>query len=697
MAFEIHWKIPFMSLSGIRYTVNIYKDGTLPSGYPLILKGAGNPFFTEETSDDDIFEPMRTQSGYLSIVDDGLATNSASTPQQVAFRWRDFIPTSDIDRPVTLTHVENGTTIIDWQGFMQAQNFGYRLYENPVERAFPIQCPLTILSREDISTTQKDIHNFAYILMTALNTVPAVCRPNTIIIQGGDDALDWMQKKMDWSNYIQQNKEFEPEAKTDYGTMISDICAYWGLIARVQKQTLYLVSPDDEDETDALVLTYNELANLADGNDDGTIEPMTEDIITIGNIFATIENDDYQNRGPNKSIVKVDPNKRPTDAINPFDDALIIEMNKSEWNEGTTITDDEIWHYTKDILTESRYDLEATCAEGYASFNILSIAGSNTGGNGYSEVGNVIRIQKTYTGDTFVTLETQYEHCFSSGFLRMFADTYRKGVKYENGNYYAGNPAMKMRLGIGNSRATAQWWDGRAWQNSICIFLATIGNRKPELFTRYVEGSGFDVHYIESSLIAISGGMKGRLFVDLLGTDDSRVDDLLGEKSFDLLGFRIEYSKNDNTSKQQYPNSGWWDVKTNPDEPDLEYKAHNANMVKEQYSVDNPFGTNDDSRPGYGLLMNADDTYMEHASYASLNTTQRPEEHLANRIVNYWATSKRCIKCALKSYLGGLPTEIKDVSPRSKLMIDGTILYPYAISYQWRDDEITLKLMENFE
>ena len=40
MAFQIFWKIPFMSLrSGTLYTVNIYKDGTLPSGYPLTLKG----------------------------------------------------------------------------------------------------------------------------------------------------------------------------------------------------------------------------------------------------------------------------------------------------------------------------------------------------------------------------------------------------------------------------------------------------------------------------------------------------------------------------------------------------------------------------------------------------------------------------------------------------------------------------------
>jgi hypothetical protein len=73
MAFNIHWKIKFKSLrAGTDYTVNIWKDGSLPSGYPLTLKGGAQPFVTQEDEDEDPFVNVRQQSGYISIVDDDI-------------------------------------------------------------------------------------------------------------------------------------------------------------------------------------------------------------------------------------------------------------------------------------------------------------------------------------------------------------------------------------------------------------------------------------------------------------------------------------------------------------------------------------------------------------------------------------------------------------------------------------------------
>ena len=109
MAFQVFYKILFKSLrSGTVYTVNIYKDGTLPSGYPLTLKGAAQPFVTEEDNDEDMFMPIRTQSGYLNIVDDGYAEDANGNT--VSFNWKELVPTIDTDRPVTLTHSSGDTS-----------------------------------------------------------------------------------------------------------------------------------------------------------------------------------------------------------------------------------------------------------------------------------------------------------------------------------------------------------------------------------------------------------------------------------------------------------------------------------------------------------------------------------------------------------------------------------------------------------
>ena len=135
----IHWTIPFASLrDGTIYSVNIY-DASY-SGSPVQLKGGAQPFVTQEDDDEDFFADIRTQSGSISIIDDG------------TFDWKALVPTTDTDRPVTLTHVVNGSTVRDWQGFMQAQNFGATLFGNPQEREFPVQCALTVLEGSDIDT-----------------------------------------------------------------------------------------------------------------------------------------------------------------------------------------------------------------------------------------------------------------------------------------------------------------------------------------------------------------------------------------------------------------------------------------------------------------------------------------------------------------------------------------------------------------
>ena len=149
MAFQIHWKILFKSLrAGTVYTVNIWKDGELPPGYPLTLKGAAEPMTTDEDADEDMFCPVRKQSGYFRIVDDGKATNASY--QEVDFDWKEMLPVNDTDRPVTLTA---GIGNVVWQGFMQAQNFGSELYGNPQSHEFPLQCCLSLLSAIKVSTS----------------------------------------------------------------------------------------------------------------------------------------------------------------------------------------------------------------------------------------------------------------------------------------------------------------------------------------------------------------------------------------------------------------------------------------------------------------------------------------------------------------------------------------------------------------
>ena len=69
-------------------------------------------------------------------------------------------------------------------------------------------------------------------------------------------------------------------------------------------------------------------------------------------------------------------------------------------------------------------------------------------------------------------------------------------------------------------------------------------------------------------------------------------------------------------------------------------------------------------------------------------SSEIPEQHLADRIVGYWATAKRKIECELRLNVVG------NVYPSYKVTMDGSTLYPISISHDWRDDIMRLNLME---
>ena len=57
MAKAIKWQIPFASLSGTLYRIDIYAEGY--SGDPIQLTAGESPFVTEEDSSEDFFAPIR--------------------------------------------------------------------------------------------------------------------------------------------------------------------------------------------------------------------------------------------------------------------------------------------------------------------------------------------------------------------------------------------------------------------------------------------------------------------------------------------------------------------------------------------------------------------------------------------------------------------------------------------------------------
>ena len=686
MAFQIHWKIPFKSLrADTDYCVNIYKDGTLPSGYPLILDGGSHPFTTQEDDNEDMFTPIRTQTGYLRIVDTDKALNSASTPQIVTWNWKDLLPNTDTDRPVTLT--ANGTIV--WQGFMQAQNFGGVLYGNPQEREFPVHCGLIVLEGSDINFQQTALQNFAYLLQRIVNcidlqsggmetsgviTANGTVHIENIIIQGNTDARQWLMKKIDWQNFVDEDGDGNLIARFNLYQCLEDLCRFWGWTARTYRKNLYLTRADDSSEQQWLTLTRANLNTLAGGSTAGTTGGAFTNLTPSGDIFASVEQNDIRQRGANRATVKADANRADETFLEFAPDAFIKQMTDGGW-QGAIADDGMYVNYTVDKTAMTLPLMTGTAVSGNASFNVANIMPS-LGAEG--DEFPVIRIKKTYNGTAYASMETIYHHSLK-GILVLRGEIYRKAHKFEsraddhNSDITYGNKTMIMRLGIGVDREHASWWDGRTWGDTLTTFIGVIGGSDGIIWSKWERSGGTANLYTRN--IGVNGKI-GKIFVDFLGSSD--LDDVDGQKSFEISEFSLDIAQK--PVGRSFGNKEDW-------LSSREYKSSNQNNVRMEWNADCIYATDLNMANGFGVVLNADGSHFEGFVYGS-GSAIAPEQHLANRVTTYWAAAKRKLEVELKT------NAITEPTPQNRVKLDATIGYPIAIGREWRDDVTKLTILE---
>ena len=157
MAWNTKWQMQFKSLRGTTYTVNISEQGW--TGGVTQLTPSDQPFTTQEDDDDDIFKPIRAQSGYLRVID---ATGNL---------LESLMPENNTQRLVQLMV---GSTI-RWQGFLQADAYTQPWLEGKVEIELPLKSVLGALEDvviENISYERKQIADIFIEAFEALDVMP---------------------------------------------------------------------------------------------------------------------------------------------------------------------------------------------------------------------------------------------------------------------------------------------------------------------------------------------------------------------------------------------------------------------------------------------------------------------------------------------------------------------------------------------
>ena len=114
MAKKIHWQIPFASaIDKKQYRVDIYQEGY--TGSIVTLLAGSSPFNTEEDNNPDLFTPIRTQSGTLSIV--------TKLSDGTMLKAQDILPANNTDCPVVLVEIDGDDEEVVWQGFLSCEAY----------------------------------------------------------------------------------------------------------------------------------------------------------------------------------------------------------------------------------------------------------------------------------------------------------------------------------------------------------------------------------------------------------------------------------------------------------------------------------------------------------------------------------------------------------------------------------------------
>ena len=140
----LRWQVPFTTKDDRCLCVNIYDKGY--TGTSAYLTGAADPFVTQENDDNNIFQPIRRQTGYLRIID------------KDATLLEEMMPSNNLQRMVKLyagqwsnnTFVPSGSPM--WQGYMAAQAYTQK-WENEYDVVeFPVNSMLESLNYVQMPT-----------------------------------------------------------------------------------------------------------------------------------------------------------------------------------------------------------------------------------------------------------------------------------------------------------------------------------------------------------------------------------------------------------------------------------------------------------------------------------------------------------------------------------------------------------------
>lgn len=735
MAWNARWTLSFDSRTGKQCVVTISEQGYV--GNVTALTGGAVPFETQEDDDDDIFMPIRGQSGYIRIVtDDSTLLDSIVPPNELA-----HLVTLTVDGEVA------------WRGFQETEMFEQEWYEGNHEVELPVRSLLASLESTHLGNDKRyGLHSLGELFYDLFNTFGIADLQFRCIFQ--------MHKMSDYfslqlysgiffNNSSADGEELDDRLYSENGDDVaSELLSTFGMELRESEGKIYFTQnggmpigstlsfsltdlKNAADKTWYNILMFPSLSNFANewrgtDNQESRLKPYrgiditldiskNDDTIDILR-FPDIEEEDK----PVYDLTLADgtlhaqpyPQTLEQELGNPDVQGYLYKWHNpfntlpeyvgyvrcaetvehAPWKElfdGTSTSgssDEPINLYTGAIPCRWSFDsgssetASISTTEGYymAFVPCIKVRMSRYNPRKMFEYGNYesVTLDSGYLGIDFNLLAI-YEGIYGVS-TNPSASTW--------GSYKALGRKIPIQIGlvvkVGN-----QYWNGSAWQDQQYFFYVDVENGA--LKSNYSSSMG--IAQTNGYLIPVSN-MTGEVTISIM--DHIVVGDVLNfypiGRAYFMSNFFVKHHKpSDATSLRSDRDENKYISRTT---------AVGYNEVKE---VTLKVGTNNYNRDSDTFLRKTDGTYLSTVKYlfgpypGSLKT-KRPEDELLERMVAYHSITRRTYRAVIEKSIyreSGVQNLIKGLPEIYPQIGTGTFMAVDA-DHDWREDTQKIKFIE---
>ena len=235
----VRWTITFKTVNDRTGLVKVYDSSY--SGDPIALEPAVNAFSTTRQQQ-DLFQPIIADSGYLRVVDNGNVVDSVE----------DLHPLAAMDRPVEF-YLDN---VLKWRGYISPESFTMDWSPAPRVVELPLVGALSILDNINIEDNGVSLQSVAAFVKECLEAtgftwskVVLVNQMTTLTDNVDSYNVPELRLSLSRFNYFRKNNVANSDSGLSwitglsYKEVLESICRYFCWTAYQDGDVLYLSSP----------------------------------------------------------------------------------------------------------------------------------------------------------------------------------------------------------------------------------------------------------------------------------------------------------------------------------------------------------------------------------------------------------------------------------------------------------------------